>query len=189
MNGISLVSDRRYTELLGRFSHSADRPERASAPLPRRAESTQRTSDARALSREGRRGAAKVTPASGTPAVLIVNSYSEGEMYAEYLRSLGYEIHHVQTPEEAFPLLKEQPPAVIVTDMSFQGSAYDGPSFMVGVRELDGCAITRLIVVSGYVRQIDRDRARAAGADMFLVKPCMPDDLVRHVERAVRTQA
>jgi CheY-like chemotaxis protein len=118
--------------------------------------------------------------------VLIVNSYrDEGEMYAEYLRSLGVLVQYVRTPEAALPLLTSQPPVVIVADMVFGGSKYDGPAFMRVVRSSPACARTNCIIISGYPQLADRERARAAGADLFLVKPCPPDVLRRHIARAV----
>lgn len=118
--------------------------------------------------------------------VLIVDSYSdEGEMYAEYLRSTGASVDYVRTPEEALPRLRLRPPSVIVTDMVFQGSRYDGPAFVHEVRALPACATTNCIIVSGFPRVLDRQRARAAGADLFLLKPCPLEELSRHVARAV----
>jgi CheY-like chemotaxis protein len=118
--------------------------------------------------------------------VLIVDSYcDEGEMYAEYLRSRGALVQYVATPEEAQPWLASQPPAVIVADMVFRGSKYDGPAFLRAVRSIPACARTNCIIVSGYSQLADRERARAAGADLFLVKPCPPDVLTRYVARAV----
>lgn len=118
--------------------------------------------------------------------VLIVDSYrDEGEMYTEYLRSTGAFVEYVRTPEEALPRLRSRPPAVIVADMVFEGSAYDGPSFVHEVRTLSTCATTNCIIVSGFPRAADRARARAAGADLFLVKPCPLDELRRQIERAV----
>lgn len=119
--------------------------------------------------------------------ILIVDSYrDEAEMYAQYLASVGAHVESVPTPEEAFIRLIVQPPAVIVTDMVFCCSAYDGPSFLRAVRARKGFATTNCIVLSGFTRVADRERARAAGADRFLVKPCSPYELQRHVETAVR---
>jgi CheY-like chemotaxis protein len=118
--------------------------------------------------------------------VLIVDSYrDEGEMYAEYLRSLGALVQYVRTPEEALPLMASQPPVVIVADMVFAGSKYDGPAFMRVVRSIPACARTNCIMLSGYARLSDGQRARAAGADLFLVKPCPPDVLRRYIARAM----
>jgi CheY-like chemotaxis protein len=129
-------------------------------------------------------GARDLMP-SQMASVLIVDSYrDEAEMYAQYLQSVGATVDYVRTPEEAFARLLPQPPVVIVTDMVFQASAYDGPAFLKEIRSRPECATTSCIVLSGFPRPSDRQRARSAGADRFLVKPCAPDELRRHVDSA-----
>ena len=123
-------------------------------------------------------------------AVLIVDSYrDEAEMYAQYLRAVGSSVDCVRTPEEALQRVGCNPPDVIVTDMIFQWSAYDGPSFVRELRSRPQCATTNLIVLSGFTRPIDRQRARAAGADRFLLKPCAPDELRYHIESGLYAHA
>ena len=118
--------------------------------------------------------------------VLIVDSYSdEAEMYAQYLRSVGAAVDYVRTPEEALSRFLPDPPIVVVTDMVFEWSAYDGPGVVRAGRMRPECALTNFIVLSGFTRPLDRERARAAGADQFLLKPCAPDELWRHVDSAV----
>jgi CheY-like chemotaxis protein len=124
-------------------------------------------------------------PAPDMPPVLVVGSFSDCEMYTEYLRSLGVTVVQGSTPEEAFAHLDTRRPAVIVTDMVFESSAYDGPAFIDALRARPDCVWTNVIVVSGFVRPEDRQRARVAGADLFLTKPCAPEALWRHVARAV----
>jgi two-component system chemotaxis response regulator CheY len=133
-----------------------------------------------AVSRPRRSSRAQLRP------ILIVDSFrDEGEMYAEYLRSRGALVQYVRTPEEALPMLTSQPPAVIVADMVYFGSKYNGPAFMRAVRSSPACARTNCIILSGYPGLADRQSVRAAGADLFLVKPCPPDVLRRYVTRAV----
>lgn len=125
---------------------------------------------------------------SAAPSVLVVGSFSDGDMYAEYLRSLGCEVFHGRTPEEAFAYLDSRLPDVVVTDMVFEHSEFDGPEFVDAVRARPEWARLNVIVVSGFVRREDRQRARVAGADLFLTKPCAPESLWRHVGRAVLAQ-
>lgn len=123
-------------------------------------------------------------------AVLIVDSYrDEAEMYAQYLRAVGSRVDYVRTPEEALARMNDSAPDVIVTDMVFQWSAYDGPEFLRAVRTRPQCATTNVIVLSGFTRPADRRRARAAGADRFLLKPCAPDELRYHIESALYAHA
>jgi CheY-like chemotaxis protein len=123
-------------------------------------------------------------------AVLIVDSYrDEAEMYAQYLRAVGARVEYVRTPEEALARMDCSAPDVIVTDMVFQWSAYDGPAFVRALRTHPHCATTNCIVLSGFTRPVDRRRARAAGADRFLLKPCAPDELRYHIESALYAHA
>jgi CheY-like chemotaxis protein len=41
------------------------------------------------------------------------------------------------------------------------------------------------VVLSQYVRQADRETARAAGADTYLMRPALPSALVFDVQRAL----
>jgi DNA-binding response OmpR family regulator len=60
----------------------------------------------------------------------------------------------------------------------------DGPSVVRGLRQgVDGA--TSIIVVSGFGRREDGERARAAGADRFLIKPILPRDVLYEVRRAL----
>ncbi len=118
-------------------------------------------------------------------AVLIVNSFDGREMYAERLRAQAVEVIEAERPEDALLRIASEPPAVIVTDMVFTHSRYSGPEFMRAVRNNPACANVLVIVLSGFVRQLDHDVARDAGADLFLHTPCDPDMLFRHVTRAL----
>ena len=43
-----------------------------------------------------------------------------------------------------------------------------------------------VIVLTACGWRSERDRARAAGCDVFLAKPCLPDLLVREIRRLLR---
>ena len=82
------------------------------------------------------------------------------------------------------PLRRIRPPDVIVVDFVFIGSAMDGPSVVRAFGErVDGA--TSIIVVSGFGRREDGERARASGADRFLIKPILPRDVLYEVRRAL----
>jgi len=122
-----------------------------------------------------------MTP-SGT--VLLVNSFDGREMYADYLRSNAMIVSDADTPERALRNLETLDPHVVVTDFVFEQSGYDGPGFLRALRSrVDGA--TSIIVVSGFARQIDREEARAAGADVYLVKPALPATVLYEVRRAL----
>jgi len=110
--------------------------------------------------------------------IVIVNSFDSGPMYAEYLRSRHLVVHWFSSPDAAQPQLADIGPDVIVTDFVFHRGDTDGPSFIRSVRTMNGFAEVPIVVVSGYVRAVDRMVAREAGATMFLHKPCLPDQLI-----------
>ena len=63
---------------------------------------------------------------------------------------------------------------------------------------LDGIAATRqlkadertrytpVIILTGYLLRAIQDGALAGGADAFLTKPCLPEDLEQQVQRLLR---
>ena len=66
----------------------------------------------------------------------------------------------------------------------------------IGLPQMSGYELLRMvrehvpsrlpaIALSGYVRREDRERAMAAGFDVYLTKPLDPDDLVREAARVL----
>jgi DNA-binding response OmpR family regulator len=116
--------------------------------------------------------------------VLLVNSFDDREMYAEYLRDAGLVVHALADPDAATQLLPAITCDVAITDMVFARGTISGPAFIRTLRtHLDRA--TSIIVVSGRVRQEDREEARRAGADLFLVKPALPSAVLFEVRRAL----
>jgi len=117
--------------------------------------------------------------------VLLVTPYDERGMYGDFLRHHRIEVDDFDRPEDALVFLETRTrPDVIVVDFVFVGSDMDGPSVVRAIRErVDGA--TSIIVVSGFGRREDGERARAAGADRFLIKPILPRDLLYDVRRAL----
>lgn len=119
-----------------------------------------------------------------TAHVLLVNSFDDREMYAEYLRNAGLLVHTAANPEAALTLLATVPCDVAITDLVFASAGLGGASFTRELRaRLDPA--TSIIVVSGCVRQEDREAARQAGADLFLIKPALPSAVLFEVRRAL----
>jgi two-component system, cell cycle response regulator DivK len=123
---------------------------------------------------------------TATPAgqVLLVNSFDDCEMYSEYLRDAGLQVHAVADPAHALGLLSAISCDVVITDLVFAPGALSGVAFTRQLRaRLDPS--TSIIVVSGCVRLEDREEARQAGADLFLIKPALPSAVLFEVRRAL----
>jgi two-component system chemotaxis response regulator CheY len=119
--------------------------------------------------------------------VMLVDSFDERRMYADYLRAHDLHVYDIVRPEEALERLDVAAPDVVVTDLNFRLSVIDGPSFIRRIRERLGES-PAIIVVSGYRRDADREQARIAGADLFMVKPVPPDAVLFDVRRALILQ-
>ena len=116
--------------------------------------------------------------------ILIVHSFDAGERYAEWIRAQGYAAHRVHTPEEAFAYIEKHPPAVIVTDLHFRMSAFNGRTFVEAVRQLESCSRSGIVVISGRSSPEHRRHLRLTGADLFL-GPTDLRELSRHLTRAL----
>jgi two-component system, cell cycle response regulator DivK len=117
------------------------------------------------------------------PRVLLVEDDGDGRrLYALWLKEAGFAVKEAHNGFQALERAFESIPDVVVTDLNIPG--------------IDGFELTRrlkldprtrqvpVIAVTGYAAfQADPARARRAGCDVVLEKPCSPDDL----EAAIRT--
>ena len=120
-------------------------------------------------------------PASTTrrPVVLLVQqSPDDGDMYAAFLRYCGLAPIAVSNARDARVLAPH-------ADIIVTGIMLDGPTDGIAlVRRLRADACTKhtpIIVLTTCVWPRDRQRAERAGCDVFLPKPCLPNDLLREV--------
>jgi CheY-like chemotaxis protein len=119
--------------------------------------------------------------------LLLVNCFpDEREMYVEYLRFAGFDPVEVCEPAEAFRIATSLRPSVIVTDLALP----HGVSGVDLIRQLRSDARTAhaiIIVVTGHAFPAQRARAQAAGCDVFLPKPCLPQNLAAAIQHELTT--
>jgi two-component system cell cycle response regulator DivK len=116
--------------------------------------------------------------------VLIVNGFADGrEMYVDFLRHCDLEVRGAARPTAALRILRRFRPDIIVTDFVFPEGRLDGVTFINVVRQQPALYDPVVIVVSGFTQPTDERRARAAGADAFLMKPCLPERLLLEMQR------
>lgn len=115
------------------------------------------------------------------PAVLLIEPPDDSRnMYAEYLSQRGFEAEVTDDADEG--LTKVPDADVIVTGIYIKG-AFDGVELVRQVRSHD--ANKPLIVLTAFDTKANRWNALRAGCDAFLVKPCLPDTLVREIRRVL----
>jgi CheY-like chemotaxis protein len=112
-----------------------------------------------------------------SPLVLLVEDDRDTrEMYSEFLSHSGLRVTEAPSGRRALETVREQCPDVVVTDIAMPGM--DGIELS---RRLRSCEPTRdipIIAVSGNASE----RAREAGANVVLQKPCPPDYLLHVIE-------
>jgi two-component system, cell cycle response regulator DivK len=117
--------------------------------------------------------------------ILIVDDFPDAvEMYRMYLTHFGYEVISAEDGSSAVAMALRLVPDVIVMDLSMP--RMDG---IQAIGELKGQRRTRhipIILLTGFPERAINEGALEAGADVFLTKPCLPDDLEGHVRRLIQ---
>jgi DNA-binding response OmpR family regulator len=117
--------------------------------------------------------------------VLLVQPPDDSrDMYAEFLRHHGMDVVCPGDVEEALKLAAAAD--VVVTGLQLPG-AMDGFAFIQHLRAASATRRKPIIVVTSWAWQTERLRAKDAGCDVFLTKPCLPAELLSHVRRRLTT--
>jgi len=119
------------------------------------------------------------------PLVLLIEDFDDArEMYAEYLEFSGLRTIGAADALKGLQLAEQLQPHVILMDAALPGlSGWDA------TRQLKENPRTRhipVLMLTGHVLGDARERAIAAGADGFMAKPCLPDELARQIVAALR---
>jgi CheY-like chemotaxis protein len=124
-------------------------------------------------------------PAKTAPLILVVDDNLDArEMYAMYLEFEGFRVIEAENGHEAVERTRGSMPALVLMDASMP--RMDGWD---AVRTLKADAQTRAIPVlmlTGHAYDEHRQKAAAVGADGFLAKPALPDELAREVRRVLQ---
>jgi CheY-like chemotaxis protein len=130
----------------------------------------------------------KSKPNGQAPLVLVVDDFEDNRaMYVEYLQFQGFRVAEAVNGAEAIERTHELMPAVVVMDLSLP--VMDG---WEATRRLKADPRTKHIVVialTGHAEAAHAKKARDAGCDDFMSKPCLPEQLVAKVREYVAKQA
>ncbi len=118
------------------------------------------------LTAPARRGQAS---ASGVRVLVVDDDRDAGEMLALALRTRGHHAEIAKDGHEALRICDGFTPHVALLDLGLPGM--DGYELAARLRERPGLEHTRLVAVTGSGQTADRQRTRAAGFDVHLVKP------------------
>ena len=109
------------------------------------------------------------TPSS--PLVLVVEDDPETrQFYSEALRREGFAVEQAHNGHQALHKALEMDPDLILTDIAVPG--IDGIELCRRLRADSRTHDIPVLAISGYGDRQYADRARMAGADQMLAKPC-----------------
>jgi two-component system, chemotaxis family, chemotaxis protein CheY len=113
--------------------------------------------------------------------VLVVDDSSLVRLYCrKALEQAGFEVEQAINGIEAMEKVLEQHFDLLIVDVNMP--RMDGFSFLHSLRcGATGAATLPALVITTEAGRQDREDARAAGANFYLVKPVSESDLLRHV--------
>ncbi len=111
--------------------------------------------------------------------LLVDDSPDARAMYGEYLEFCGFRVVTATNGEEGVAAAQAEWPAVIVMDLAMP--RMDGWQAIRRLRADPLTADIPIIALSAYAFGDAPERAREAGADLCLSKPCLPPQVARVV--------
>lgn len=127
-----------------------------------------------------------VEPPASTPVplVLVVDDFDDNRLlYVNTIAEAGYAVDEATNGQEALDKIGGKRPAVIVMDLSMP--VVDGWEATRRIKADPRTADIVIIAVTGHATNYGLQKAREAGAEAVLTKPCMPEDLLRTISALV----
>jgi DNA-binding response OmpR family regulator len=99
------------------------------------------------------------------------------------IESPVYQVIEARDGEEAWTLIKERKPALVLLDLKMPHRS--GLDVLTAIRADPELRGTQVMVLTASDQQSDIDAGILAGADYYLTKPFSPADLVARVSEAI----
>ena len=134
------------------------------------------------LNSRGRLGATR------RPCILVVDDYPDTlEVWTLSLGAAGFDVVTAIDGLEAVTTAMALVPDLIVLDLGLPGrSGYEVAAIL---RETPATSHIPLIAATGFSHKVQLERARRAGFDVIMIKPCDPVDLIAHIARLIADTA
>ena len=113
--------------------------------------------------------------------LLVEDSTETYELYSEVLAKAGYAVVGADNGEQAYAQAVALVPDLIVMDYELRG--IDGCEATERLKHDPRTASIPVVMLTGHVSRRDFERARQAGCDAFLAKPCSYEQLLDEVKR------
>ena len=118
---------------------------------------------------------AEETDGTGGAVLVVDDNPDAAEMLAMYVRSLGYRVESALDGPAALRVAERMSPTIGLLDIGLP--VMDGFEVARRLRSTAAHKRIRLVAITGYGQEADRERSRSAGFDAHLVKPVDLDQL------------
>lgn len=102
----------------------------------------------------------------------------------DYLEFRGYEVITAENGQEALEVLQKETPDMIICDVMMP--QMDGYTFVEHVRKDSRTSWIPVLFLSAKGQSQDRVKGLNTGADVYMVKPFEPEELVAQVESSLK---
>jgi two-component system, cell cycle response regulator DivK len=119
-----------------------------------------------------------------SPLILIVDDFADNRaMYAEYLTYSGFRVEEAANGKEAVDKTRELLPDLVVMDLALP--VMDGWEATRLIKNDPRTSRIPVVALTGHALDRHSQKAKEAGCDDFLPKPCLPDTLVERARQLV----
>jgi CheY-like chemotaxis protein len=109
--------------------------------------------------------------------ILLVEDFTDArEMYRDYLEFAGFRVETAADGREAIDKTRALQPDLVLMDLSLPG--IDGWEATRQLKSDPATSAIPILALSAHALAAEGERARQAGCDGFIAKPCLPPELV-----------
>ena len=114
----------------------------------------------------------------GRELILVADDFADNrELFATALADAGYEVEEAENGQVALDIIGRRHPIVVVMDLSMP--VLDGWEATKRIKADPATQGILVIAITGHATRASMQRAKDAGADAVVAKPCLPRDLLK----------
>jgi DNA-binding response OmpR family regulator len=116
--------------------------------------------------------------------VLVVDDEPNIVLSLEFLiKEAGYEVRVARDGDAALDAMRERAPDLVLLDVMIPGK--DGYELCQTIRANPDWNRTKIVLLTAKIREVEREKGLALGADEYVTKPFSTRELVETVRRLV----